>query len=139
MAKSPSSSQSSDEEDEAFVLPFLDRLKAAIVPRSSGDGVPEKVQQQLTNILRKASVLFHYDNIVDGGTTAHVIPESSEEMRYWALDLLVAVASSVQPDKGRASTPLQRFGLAALIKRFEAPMRQMLQDTRLTGHMPLGQ
>jgi hypothetical protein len=120
------------EEDEDFVLPILDRMKAAITPRLNDSRVPERIIEQFADILRKASTLYHYDTRPNGGTTAPAVPESLEQMRYRALDLLIGCASWSERDGARVAGLV----VPSLVTRFETALRQFVDDAKLRGRMP---
>lgn len=122
------------EEDESFVLAFLKRVQAAISPRLTTERIPdhERIIGRYASTLRKASTLYHYDVNADGGTTAPAITESSEAMRFWAFDLLLASSVSHPTTKDRG----EQYCLSELIQRFEVALRQLVDDGKLRGQMP---
>lgn len=122
-------------DDEEFVLPILDRIRAAISPRLADARVPGHVVSGYAETLRKASVLYHYDVRANGGTTAPVVPESYEATRYWAFDQLVASASKTA-DGGAMERRVAAMFTPSVLKRFEATLRQFLSDAKLRGSMP---
>jgi hypothetical protein len=122
------------EEDESFILPMLERLKLAIIPRLGDVRVPDQMRAQLSEILRKASVLYHYDVRSQGGTTAPVIAEAQERLRYWAFDLLIAVTS--RGKEGEGAKMVAKGTVEALMRRFEDAIKGFLEDARLRGQTP---
>lgn len=140
MLLADNTSQPAETNDEAFVLPLLDRFKTVIVSHLSDDRMPPRISEQLANTLRKASVLYRYEVDAHDGTSAPVVAETSEEMRYWALDMLVALASPSphKEDAPTAGTKLVNSAVPALLERFEQSLRHFVADTKLRGQMPLG-
>ncbi|OCF31812.1 hypothetical protein I316_06619 [Kwoniella heveanensis BCC8398] len=141
------SSEDVSSDDESFVIAHLDRLKASIIPRLGDPRLPDRIISQFADVLRKASVLYHYDARVNGGTTAPGIPEAQEQLRYWALETLVASATRTQPsnvagpavsmqdDKQRRVAGL---AIGALLKRYEIALVRFLEDKKLRGDLPFG-
>lgn len=123
------------EEDEAFVMPLLGRLEAAIMPRIGDDAVPERIRTRLAELLRKASVLYHTDGLAEGGTLAPAIPAVDEQLRMWALNWLISCAGA---DDGRHKTAkaVQRACSPILLDRFRSVLQRFLDDGKLRGHMP---
>jgi len=107
-------------------------MRNAIVPRLNDSRVPERIIKHFAEVLRKASILYHYDVKSNGGTLAPAISESLERMRYWALNLLITSAS--RSDDGDAR--VAGLVLPSLISRFEGSLRHFLDDSELRGQMP---
>ncbi|WVQ85868.1 hypothetical protein IAT38_008036 [Cryptococcus sp. DSM 104549] len=136
------SSDDVSSDDEKFVIAHLSRMKTAIIPRLGDPRVPDRIISQLAEVLRKASILYHYDVKVVNGTTAPGIPESQEALRYWALDLLVALGSKrkedVEGEQGEKEQRVTGLVLPAVLKRFSEAMRRFLEDKKLRGNLPFG-
>jgi hypothetical protein len=133
------SSAESAEDDEAFVLPLLNRFHAAISPRLST--IPNVLVPTYTETLRKASVLYRYDVSYAGGTTAPAIPERSEGMKYWAFDALIMEVSGDRAAGSEANgmpVHVAKRAVESLVKRIEGSLRGYVDDARLRGQMPLG-
>lgn len=63
------------------------------------------------------------------------IAGSSEEMAYWAFDMLVSIASGPPADGNEKSE--SNLMLAALLGRFEETLRHFVQDVGIRGRLPL--
>lgn len=113
-----------------------------------GSSLPDPLIHRLAEILRQASQLYRYDVESTGGTTATAVAGASEELAYWAFDLLVSTAASApnrgQPDddggreddgEGARSNAGQTM-MPALLQRFEETLRRFVQDVRLRGRLP---
>lgn len=118
----------------AFVIPILDRFRDALVLHLSDTRVPDRIIEHYAEILRKASVLYHHDVQMNGGTTAPVVIEPLERMRNWAFDLLVASVSG----SGEARQRVARLVMPSAMKRFDTALRNFLDDVKLRGQMPFG-
>ncbi|WOO78809.1 Protein MON2 [Vanrija pseudolonga] len=123
---------SADPEDEAFVLPILEQLQAAVGPRLADPRIPDRVVSAYAETLRKASVLYHYDVRAPGGTTAPVVAEPQEKTRYWAFDHLIASSSQ----RGNNDKRVTSLFVPSLLRRLEATLRHFLSDAKLRGQMP---
>jgi len=127
------------DEDEQFVLPFLNRFHVAISPRIAT--IPDRLIDMYTETLRKASTLYHFDAGNVGGTTAPAIPERSEEARCWAFSALLSQASLSSANNGQSGQGQGKVAVRAvesLVKRMEGALRGYIDDSRLRGQMPLG-
>lgn len=120
----------SGEDDEGFVLTILAKITQALTPRLGDERVPARVIESHAETLAKASQLCHYDFSTKGGTTAPVVPEAQEEMRYWAFDQLVANAG------GQGNPRVAALFIPAVLKRFHSTLRHFLDDVKLRGQMP---
>ncbi|WWD20641.1 hypothetical protein CI109_105117 [Kwoniella shandongensis] len=137
------SSEEVTPEDETFVIDHLTQITYAVLPRLGDTRIPDRINIQFSEVLRKASRIYHYDvrlSVGGGGTTAPGIPEHQEGLRYWALDLLVTAATKGEPGENGSEKERRVAGLTipALMKRFEEPMERFLDDKRLRGQLPLG-
>ncbi|WVQ95482.1 hypothetical protein IAU59_002579 [Kwoniella sp. CBS 9459] len=141
------SSEDVTSDDESFVIAHLDRLQASILHRLGDSRLPDRIIAQFAEVLRKASVLYHYDTRVNGGTTAPGIPEAQEQLRYWALDTLVVSATRRKDTAVAESDIAIREGkqkrvagltIAALLKRYQTALERFLEDQKLRGHLPFG-
>jgi hypothetical protein len=123
------------------VLSFLAQMRKVLIPRLSGVRIPDRTLCQVADVLRKASILYYQDVNTQGGTTAPVVPESAEQMRYWAFDLLVGLSSAEPTQHGlvvedQGATRVALKSLPSLIMRFETSLRQFLDDAKLRGQLP---
>ncbi|WVF67919.1 hypothetical protein IAT40_002681 [Kwoniella sp. CBS 6097] len=141
------SSEDVSSDDEAFVITHLDRLKTSILPRLGDSRLPDRIIAQFADVLRKASVLYHYDTRVNGGTTAPGIPETQEQLRFWALETLVTSATKPKNtqhtgNSREAQTGKERrvagLAIGALLKRYKVALESFLDDKKLRGHLPFG-
>ncbi|WWC65124.1 uncharacterized protein I303_107738 [Kwoniella dejecticola CBS 10117] len=134
------SSEGVSPEDESFVITHLNHLRSVILPRLGDPRIPVRLIIQLSESLRRASLLYHFDVRVNGGTTAPAIPESQEELRYWALELLISLSTrkSTQTDADEKEKRVAAISASALIKRFEETLSRWLDDQRLRGSLPFG-
>ncbi len=115
-----------------------------VIPRLTDHRLPESTITSFAENLRKASVLYHYDVTHPGGTTATVIAESQESLRYWALEVMIAcvdrkrvkVGNGFQGNHDQKQAVLAGLMLPSVIKRFEDSMRCFVDDARLRGQMP---
>lgn len=117
-------------EDETFVLSILAKMRAAVTGRMGDERVPPRIIEGFAETLSKASQLYHYDVGATGGTTAPVVPEAQEEMRYWAFDELIAHASGTEDVK------LAGLFAPAVLKRFQTTLQRFLGDVKVRGQMP---
>lgn len=139
-----SSRQTTD--DERFVLDILSEWKSTLIPALITSTLPDELIEKMAEILRKGSILYRYDVDSISGTTATAIAEWSEEMAYWAFDLLVSIVSSSQrqPEESEAGNKSVEKGSdvgslvqPALMRRFEETLRRFVQDIKLRGRLPL--
>jgi len=134
---------STTEEDESFVQIHLESVKMVIFPRLWQSIIPDSIIAQFAEVLRKASRLYRYDVAVsNGGTTAPAITESSEGMRYWAFDVLIA-ASSVDEsletdDLLEGKKRVASISSKSLMLRIEEGLNRFLADSRIRGQIPFG-
>ncbi|WWC98642.1 hypothetical protein V866_005535 [Kwoniella sp. B9012] len=131
------SSEDISADDETFVIAHLTHLRTVILPRLGDSRIPDRIIVQLSDGLRKASVLYHYDVRVNGGTTAPGIPESQEELRYWALDLLVSLSTKKEGDPQKQKR-VAGLAVPALMRRFGESLNRWLDDKKLRGNLPFG-
>ncbi|CAK9786560.1 hypothetical protein CC85DRAFT_283171 [Cutaneotrichosporon oleaginosum] len=145
------------DDDETFVLPALTAVRDAVAPRLVDARVPRTIVEAYAETLRKASVLYHYDVRVPGGTTAPVIAEAKEATRYWALEQLITnagrprrrdrpadngMAEDDDGAKGRGdgaednARRVAAYFVPSVLKRFESTLRHFLSDAKLRGQMP---
>jgi hypothetical protein len=127
--------EATSDADDEFVIPILDRIRAAVHPRWGDARVPEHMASLHAETLRKASVLYHYDVRATGGTTAPAVSENREATRYWALNQLVVCCSKQEnetEDDGRVAASF----VPAALRRFEETLRGFLNDAKLRGQMP---
>lgn len=132
--------------DETFILSNLDKFRSLAITRlvETSAQLPQDLLERYTTILRQASILYHSDTYVIGGTTGGVVPVTSEKLAYWAFDLLVntvntGTSSQDQGRKDGASDGLARIALPTLLKRFEAALRRYIDDVKIRGRVPLPQ
>lgn len=141
-------------DDEAFVLPILQRIRDAVAPYLRDPRVPGHIVSAHAETLRKASVMYHYDVRAPGGTTAPVVPEAKEATRYWALEQLIASAgraAPARPARRRSSTArrlsaskaaeeverrVAAYFVPSVLRRFESTLEHFLSDAKLRGQMP---
>ncbi|WRT70613.1 uncharacterized protein IL334_007611 [Kwoniella shivajii] len=131
------SSEEVSSDDERFVIAHLTHLRSVIIPHMGDARIPDRVIIQLSEALRKASSLCHYDTRIDGGTTAPGIPESQEELRYWALELLVSLSTKKETD-GSKEKRVKNLSVPSLMTRFGSTLSRWLEDKKLRGHLPFG-
>ncbi|WVW80931.1 hypothetical protein I302_102922 [Kwoniella bestiolae CBS 10118] len=131
------SSEDVSSDDETFVIFYLNHLRSIILPRLGVPRIPNHTVVQLSEALRKASILYHYDVRVNGGTTAPGIPESQEELRYWALELLVSLSTKKENDEAKQRR-VAGLVVPALMKRFGESLNRWLEDKKLRGNLPFG-
>ncbi|OCF58554.1 hypothetical protein L486_04587 [Kwoniella mangroviensis CBS 10435] len=131
------SSEDVTSDDETFVIAHLVHLRSVILPRLGDPRIPDRIIVQLSEALRKASVLYHYDVRVNGGTTAPGIPETQEELRYWSLDLLVSLSTKREVDAEQQKR-VAVLAVPALMKRFRESLTRWLDDRKLRGNLPFG-
>lgn len=135
-------------EDERFVLDTLTEWKSTFIPILVDSHLPDTSIEKLAEILGKGSILYRYDVDSRDGTTATAIAGPSEDMAYWAFDLLVSVASSSSSQDRSRSTQAGVDGKKreadvgglvrpALMGRFEETLRRFVQDVKLRGRLPL--
>jgi len=138
---------SESEEDESFVLGILNHFKLAMSSRIPDPRIPDRLIHQYAEILRRASMLYRYDVRAEGGTTAPVINEASEDTRYWAFDLLMASvaarrkAESTRRDVAKDGAEWRRVAklvLPAVVRRIDEALKRFVDDAKLRGQMPLG-
>ncbi|WWC72496.1 uncharacterized protein I206_106458 [Kwoniella pini CBS 10737] len=131
------SSEDASSDDEAFVINHLTQLRSMMISRLGDSRIPDRLIIQLSETLCKASALYHYDVRVNGGTTAPAIPESQEDLRYWALDVLVSLSVRKEGDSDKERR-IASLAAPALIKRFDQTLRRWLDDQKLRGSLPFG-
>lgn len=143
-ADKDSSRQTTD--DERFVLDILSEWKSTFIPILITFTLPDELIEKLAEILGEGSILYRYDVDSEGGTTATAIAEPSEEMAYWAFDLLVSTASSSRQQTNNAGVGIESVKTRsdigtlvqpALMRRFEVTLRRFVQDIKLRGRLPL--
>ncbi|WWC92223.1 uncharacterized protein L201_007177 [Kwoniella dendrophila CBS 6074] len=133
------SSEDVSAEDETFVIAHLTHLRSVILPKLGDTRIPDRIITQLSESLRKASILYHYDVRTNGGTTAVGIPESQEELRYWALELLVSLSTKKAGDEDEdKDRKVAELSISALMKRFGDVLKRWLDDQKLRGNLPFG-
>lgn len=100
--------------------------------------------EELAQILNKSSRLYRYDvEPPSGGTTATAISEPSEELAYWAFDMLVSIVSPSSSETAASGAASSRYPtnarlvLPALLERFDTTLRRFVLDQKLRGRMPL--
>ena len=102
------------------------------MPRLSDSRLPQRTIEQFADILRKASLLYHFDVKTKGGTTESEIAEPLEQMRYKALDLLIGCASRSENNGAKVAGLV----MPSLVARIEGALRQFLDDAKLRGQIP---
>jgi hypothetical protein len=101
------------------MMPMLDTIGAAVQPRL--DVIPGTTVIAFADILRRASLLHHYDTDCKG-TTAPAV-KLDEAIAYRALDLLVSL-----------DMPTTR---PAMVDRFRDALTHFVNDAKIRGRMPL--
>lgn len=130
-------SSTTAEADEAFILPILTRINAALVPHLPL--LPERLAEVYTETLRRSSVLYRFDVDHSGGTTAMAIPERSEDVRYWAFGVLVAASGNERAGGDTSGGgAVARIAAQSMERRMRGALRGYVDDARLRGQMPLG-
>lgn len=132
--------------DETFILSNLDKFRSLAITRlvAASAQLPQDLLERYTAILRQASILYHSDTSVIGGTTGGVVPVTSEKLAYWAFDLLVNTVNTGTSSQGHgqresASDGLAGIALPTLLKRFEMALRRYIDDVKIRGRVPLPQ
>lgn len=126
-------------EDEQFVLSILDMWSTTFVPQMMASKLPQSVVEQVAEILSKGSTVYHYDvpnTSEGGGTTATAVAEPSEELAYWAFDLLVSTSSSSTTTSQEDGESPAAHLLPALLARYQHTLQRFVLDARLRGRLP---
>jgi hypothetical protein len=103
--------------------------------------VQEETIRQFFAILREASRLYQRAACKHNtGTTAPVVVENSEDMRYWALDVIIC-ATGKDGAEGEAEAGrkrVARIAVLSLMGRFREGLSRFLLDSKIRGQIPFG-